>query len=177
VYIVHFYRVFDFYLEFPHLQCDGCRWRSRTRLPFRSTWCNLRFFVEVHIVSASVFVSSHACAFFFLLCSIVFVYPSFLSFLCVLSRFCLVFRFCRFLNNPFTLVLRCSVADIFYVMVQVKINWNMTYRLWDFVHKTLLTEGQTDRLPVPLLWCEVILSSPDQRPCELLPSLGVRRTS
>jgi hypothetical protein len=49
---------------------------------------------------------------FFPLCSVVFVYPSFLSFSCVLSRFCLVFGFCRFLNNSFTLFLRYSVADI-----------------------------------------------------------------
>jgi len=32
--------------------------------------------------------------------------------LLLLSRFCLVFGFCRFFNNPFTLFLRYSVADI-----------------------------------------------------------------
>ena len=40
---------------------------------------------------------------------LIILYPSFLSFSCVLSRFCLVFGFCRFLNNPFTLFLRYSV--------------------------------------------------------------------
>ena len=52
------------------------------------------FFVVVHTVSASVFVSSCSCAFIF--CDLVFLYPSFLSFSCVLSRFCLVLGFCRF---------------------------------------------------------------------------------
>ena len=36
-----------------------------------------------------------------------------LSFSCVLSRFCIVFGFCRFLNNPFTLFLRYSVDYIY----------------------------------------------------------------
>jgi hypothetical protein len=45
-------------------------------------------------VSASVFVSSHLCEFVSPRCSaVVFLCPSFLSFSCVLSRFCLVFLF------------------------------------------------------------------------------------
>ena len=37
---------------------------------------------------------------FYSLCSVVFVYPCLLSCSCVLSRFCLVFAFCRFLIIP-----------------------------------------------------------------------------
>jgi len=70
-------------------------------------------------VSASVFASSHLCEFVSPLCSVVvFLYSSFLSFSCVLSRFCLVFGFCRFLNNPFTLFLRYSVDYIWSTMEQ-----------------------------------------------------------
>jgi hypothetical protein len=47
-----------------------------------------------------------------------FLYPFLLSFSCVLSRFCLVFGFCRFLNNPFTLFLRYSVDYIWSTMEQ-----------------------------------------------------------
>jgi hypothetical protein len=47
-----------------------------------------------------------------------FLYPSFLSVSCVLSWFCLVFGFCRFLNNPFTLFLRYSVDYIWSTMEQ-----------------------------------------------------------
>ena len=59
----------------------------------------VRFFVEVHTASASVLcrlIHVHLYS----LCSVVFVYPSRLSCSCVLSRFCLVFGFSRFLIIP-----------------------------------------------------------------------------
>ena len=70
------------------------------------------FFVEVHTVTcASVFcVVSFMCI--FRLCALLFLCtPPFLSFSCVLSRVCLVFGFCSFFNNPFTLFRRYYVAD------------------------------------------------------------------
>ena len=48
---------------------------------------------------------------FYSLCSVVFVYPCLLSCSCVLSRFCLVFGFYRFLIYPFTLFIWYAVAD------------------------------------------------------------------
>ena len=68
-------------------------------------------------VSASVFVSSHLCEFISSLCSVVFLYPSFLSFSCVLSRFCLVFGFCRFLIIP----LPCSFGILLTIY---EVQWN-----------------------------------------------------
>ena len=67
---------------------------------------SVQFFTSSYCKCFSFCVVLFMCIFFLSLCFVVLVYPSFLLFSCVLSRFCHVFGFCHFLNNPFTLFLR-----------------------------------------------------------------------
>ena len=68
------------------------------------------FFVEVHTVSASVFVSSYSCTFLFsVLCCFCVPVP-FVVFMCVISILSCLWIL-SFFNNPFTLFLWYSVAD------------------------------------------------------------------